>query len=417
LLLLLLRPLIIDRTLNPLRHSAFDGQTLNLGQPLNAPLASGLTVLSVEYPTTVPSGAAFDVSLYLTARDPIANAYRPRFDLVDAQGFIWNNGNDALPPRWHKEPPETNFWPLGQYAQWSRRQTILPGTPPGDYELTVTIFDRATLAPDSLIDENGNALALVISLGTVHVTRPASPPLVSDLIPQYPAHHDFGPITLIGYNQDRTEAAPGDRVLLTFFFQAGDQISNLRFNLFSPSYSASQWQPGDLWRFQTFARIPPQTETGPYQFNLLPITLTTPAFDLAPIHITAPERVFIQPLIETPTSIQFLDSIELNGYETQITNNQLLITLLWHDLINIDSDLIAFIHIEDSAGHIVAQSDSVPANWSRPTLGWAPGEYILDPHTLPKLPPGDYTLYVGLADRLSGQRFGERVRLGVYKAP
>lgn len=418
-ILLFARPLLIDRTFNPLRHSAFDRQTINIGQPLNLNLASGLTILSFETPTTVASGSDFDVSLYLTARDPIANAYRPRFDLSDPARFIWNNGNEALPPRWHKEPPETNLWPLDQYAQWSRRQTVLPGTPPGDYNLTVTIFDRATLAPDSVMDENGNAVSPVTPLRTIHLTRPSTPPRVTDLNIQYPADHNFGPLTLIGYNLDRAQAQPGDRVFLTFFFRADERMPiGHHFNLLiDPSYPTNEWQPGDIWRFQVFGRIPPESNTGPFQFKLTPLTLATEPFFLAPIQIIAPNRIFTRPEIATPTSIKFKNAIELAGYDIQTTNNQLQITLLWQALTSLDTDLIAFLHIEDASGRIVAQSDAVPANWSRPTLGWAPGEYILDPRSLPALPPGDYTLYLGLADRLSGTRFGDRTEIGVYKAP
>ena len=47
----------------------------------------------------------------------------------------------------------------------------------------------------------------------------------------------------------------------------------------------------------------------------------------------------------------------------------------------------------------MAQSDGIPANWTRPTTGWLPGEYITDAHTLtipPDAPAGDYILYAGL---------------------
>jgi hypothetical protein len=410
------------RSTNLLSRSAFDGQTVHLGQTLNANLAGGLTVLSSEYPNAVASDSDFDLNLYLTARNPVASSYRPRFDLADSQGFVWNNGNDALPPRWHKEPPETNFWPLGQYAQWSRRETVLPGTPPGDYELTVTIFDRATLAPDSRIDENGNSISPVTPLGTVHVTRPITPPAASELNIQYPVDHDFGPVTLLGYNQDRSQAAPGDRVLLTFFVRvnatfSATPISNLTFNLFTPAYPSSQWRPGDVWRFQTWARIPPETGSGPYRFALSATAYSAEALELTPIQVTAPDRVFTRPEIATPSDVRFKAAIALSGYDVQTRDNQLHITLLWQALHTLDQDLIAFIHVEDAPGHIVAQSDAVPANWSRPTLGWATGEYILDHRSLPALPAGEYTIYIGLADRITGERFGERTELGVYKAP
>jgi 6-pyruvoyl-tetrahydropterin synthase related domain len=420
-LCLLVRPLIIDRISNPLRHSAFDGQSVSIGQPLNVNLAGGLTVLSVEYPASVPSGGDFDISAYLTAREPVANAYRPRFDLSDNGAFIWNNGNEALPPRWHKEPPETDSWPVGSYAQWSRRETILPGTPPGDYALTATIFDRATLQPDSVVDENGVPVSPVTPLGTIHVTRPSTPPNVDALNIQYPANYDFGPLTLLGYNLDRTEAQPGDRVLITLFFRADEAMPiEHTFNLFTPSYPTNEWQVGDVWRFQTWGSVPVDRETGPYHFQLAPLTLQAEPFDMLPIHITAPERVFTAPAIANAASTNFGDLIELAGYDI-VDRDSLTITLLWKALATPNADFSAFIHIEDANGQIVAQSDTVPLNGGRPTTSWLKGEYVLDPHSLPKLPSGEYSIYVGLASRPGGTRLptpqGDRALIGVYKVP
>jgi len=144
------------------------------------------------------------------------------------------------------------------------------------------------------------------------------------------------------------------------------------------------------------------------------------SIDLAPIILTAPDRVFDPPLIGNRTAIRFGDSIRLAGYDLT-TTDALNIILLWRALATPDSDLIAFIHIEDVSGQVVAQSDAVPANWSRPTTGWLAGEYILDPRALPALPSGEYTIFVGLADRITGARLptaeGDRAMVGVYKAP
>ena len=47
----------------------------------------------------------------------------------------------------------------------------------------------------------------------------------------------------------------------------------------------------------------------------------------------------------------------------------------------------------------MAQSDGIPANWTRPTTGWLPGEYVTDARvlTLPAdAPAGEYSLFAGL---------------------
>jgi hypothetical protein len=60
-----------------------------------------------------------------------------------------------------------------------------------------------------------------------------------------------------------------------------------------------------------------------------------------------------------------------------------------------------FLHLTDGPGNVVAQHDGEPAGGSRPTTGWEPGEVIIDNHGLlvpADLPPGEYTLRLGLYD-------------------
>ena len=62
-----------------------------------------------------------------------------------------------------------------------------------------------------------------------------------------------------------------------------------------------------------------------------------------------------------------------------------------------------FLHLLDGAGNVVAQRDAAPGGAARPTTGWLPGEPVSANHGLPlppNLPPGDYTLRLGLYDAL-----------------
>ncbi|MCB8929437.1 MAG: hypothetical protein H6652_27850, partial [Ardenticatenaceae bacterium] len=80
--------------------------------------------------------------------------------------------------------------------------------------------------------------------------------------------------------------------------------------------------------------------------------------------------------------------------------------LLWRAESEMPTSYRVFIHLVNADGQIVAQADGEPANWSRPTTGWVPGEYILDAHTLslpPDLPP-NASLRIGLYDPATGQR-------------
>ncbi len=58
------------------------------------------------------------------------------------------------------------------------------------------------------------------------------------------------------------------------------------------------------------------------------------------------------------------------------------------------------VQVLSSDNQVVAQHDSVPANWTRPTAGWLPGEVIVDPHamTFRERYSGPALIEVGLYD-------------------
>ena len=75
-----------------------------------------------------------------------------------------------------------------------------------------------------------------------------------------------------------------------------------------------------------------------------------------------------------------------------------------------------FLHLLDPDGRLVAQRDSEPSGGLAPTTSWSTSETIIDNHGLllpSDLPPGDYTLIMGLyniadpAERLPLQFNGE----------
>jgi hypothetical protein len=97
----------------------------------------------------------------------------------------------------------------------------------------------------------------------------------------------------------------------------------------------------------------------------------------------------------------------LAGYAAQANDGRLEVTLVWQATGTPEVGYTAFVHLQGSDGRIWAQSDAVPAGWTRPTTGWLPGEYVTDQHSLAlpaDLPPGAYRLLAGLYDARSGNR-------------
>jgi len=66
-----------------------------------------------------------------------------------------------------------------------------------------------------------------------------------------------------------------------------------------------------------------------------------------------------------------------------------------------------FIQLLDVDGSVIAQSDHIPVQGSRPTTGWRVGEFIVDNHTLTwnaLARPGTASLIVGMYDAATGMR-------------
>jgi hypothetical protein len=76
------------------------------------------------------------------------------------------------------------------------------------------------------------------------------------------------------------------------------------------------------------------------------------------------------------------------------------VDLVWRAAGPTERNLTVFVHLMDGEGRLAAQHDGPPAEGRRPTTAWAPGETILDRHTLaaPESGAWEGALLVGLYD-------------------
>ena len=130
-----------------------------------------------------------------------------------------------------------------------------------------------------------------------------------------------------------------------------------------------------------------------------------PWLQLARLSVTPVMRSSTPPAIAYPQQATFADVALLLGYDcppTARAGQPLNVNLYWQAGGGTPTarPYSVFVHLLDAQQNIYGQSDSQPANGSRPTTGWLPGEVISDPHRLSgagrraagQTTPGDWAL-------------------------
>ncbi len=436
--LLLTKVAYLDRHDNWFRRDGFDGARVEGVQaPLEVNFAGEMTLLGYNLrPATVEAGESFRLDLYWRAQRKLVAEYSAYARLKDAQSSLWSP-KDSRRPGGYRDYPATTTWPLDEYAQDSYQIQVLPGTPPGQYDLVVGAFSKATLEELDVLDEQGVAVGPSRPIGKLTVVRPRKPPYIEELEIQYPIPSSFGgELKLIGYDIDRLAVQAGEGVHLTLFWRGLKEMSHSyavllqlidetrgivadeTFPVASNVYPTTQWQAGEVVRSQHYFPVPGTASTGRHRLQLAVIDQQgvplAAAVDLSELEIEAPERRMTLPSIENQREINLGDEVTFLGYDLDTTvvkpGDALRLVLYWQARREITGWYKVFTHLLDDEDRIWAQKDSVPAGGTRPTTGWVKGEVIVDEYELvvsPDAPAGDYILEVGMYEE------GTNLRLGV----
>ncbi len=366
-----------------------------------------------------PADGEIEVDLYWQAQHNLGLSYGFNLRLVDAEERIWNSTGIIRPADW-RFAPGTDFWPLKEYVLQSAILRPLPGTPPGAYKLQVVAFRDDIL---QVLD--------TVELGEITIATPDRSSY-TDTPPQ--ATFADGSLELLVIRLDRGEARPGDPLRIDFVWRAGPEFlaradytlmlildeaetqASITFaHTLSAAFGTAQWQAGDVLADQLFNRLPASLPAGQYTLRLwvqksdgeplgefaLPQTIT----------VAAIERTFSLPAITEQLAVPLDDGIVLAGYHLESSElalgDTIELELVWQTQGEIDTPYRVFVHLIDSSGQIISQSDVEPVNWTRPTTGWLSEEYIQDRHSL-SIPaeaiPGRYSIRAGMYAPHSGQR-------------
>jgi hypothetical protein len=451
--LLVIKVSYVDTHDNFFRRSGFDGsQVEGVQVPLEVNFDGKMTLLGYDlHRSTVESGQTFRLDLYWKAQQKLATEYSAYARLKDAHSNLWSP-KDSRRPGGYRDYPPTTTWPLDEYAQDSYQILVLPGTPPGEYDLVIGAFSKAALEELDVLDEQGVAVGTSLAVGKLTVVRPRKPPSIEELEIQHPVAIGFREeLELLGYDMARPAVQAGEGVHLTLFWrslremnqpyaillQLVDEGGGIAAKATSPvaseAYPTTEWQVGEVVRGQHYFLVPAEASAGRHRLQLTVVDQggmpLAAAIDLSELEIQVPERRMTLPVIETPMEINLGDEVTFLGYDLKTTvvkpGGTLRLTLYWQARREIGRWYKVFTHLLDDEAWIWAQKDDVPVRGARPTTGWVRGEVIVDEYELAvdlNAPGGDYILEVGMYEEGTGQRLrvlneegqavGDRILLG-----
>lgn len=292
---------------------------------------------------------------------------------------------------------------------------IPPDTPPGDYALSLVVYDMAS--GENLQSSEG----MVYPLRTLHV-RPTSSAPESLSIPNQ-LDSQVTPLPLLGYAVNDKEPKGGEVLELSLWWRldgsaAGDipvlisiQDSSRSFKLYEgppiPGYSGGEWQDKVILRGRYSLALPLDLSGS----AKLLVEAQDQRVELTMLNIQPSGRTFAVPRIGHQREAHIGDSIKLLGYDidrvTARPRQNLRLTLYWQALKPTLQNYTVFAHLLDPNGVLKGQQDSIPRNGELPTDRWAPGEVVVDVYEIPVAPdalPGKYQFEVGMYLPETGER-------------
>jgi hypothetical protein len=426
--------------------------------PDDSVLGGILALRGHDGPTNpLPLSSFLDVTLYWEALVPLERDYAVSLKLFDTQGRIWAQ-KDELPLG---TLLRTSLWPTKVLIRHPMRMAIPGGTPPGDYDLRLEVYDPASRR--SLSVPGTGRGGVFVNLGSVTLLRPVWPMPPPPL--QYGERVDFADsLILLGYNLAGEVFKPGEVVVVDLFWQslsaplpdyivsvrlmdAGDRVAAQQESRpVMDRYPTTKWTEGEIVRDPHELTVPAMATSGLYHL-VVELTRATNGEN-----VLVARRVFLfgggdavtlrqlrvegRPVdMRPPAAVQHHvgahlgENVELVGYDLSAgevkRGETLKLTLYWHARGVVGRNFKVFNHLVGPDGAIWGQRDSVPGNGTLPTAGWQQGEYLVDVYEImvkPDAPAGRYTLLTGMYDEgtgirlpafdAKGQPLGDRIVLG-----
>lgn len=253
------------------------------------------------------------------------------------------------------------------------RMALPAGAPPTAYPLTLTVYDLQHPNGYDLIGEGGNPVGTIYQVPQAVQARGVPFTEVVDK-----------PI-LLSAIEDVTTGIPLD---ITLLLPSGEGEANIQLGT-----QQQQSQRGNYPQLAWLRFTVPPGHGGE-------TTLIVDGEVLGTYTVHDPPRTFEKPQFEQPIGANYDGVGVLEGVTLAQDNQQLRVSLIWKATATPTTAYTVFVQLVGDDGQVIAQSDRMPVEDTRPTTGWVEGEYLIDTHLLnipEEIPPGTQ-LIAGLYD-------------------
>lgn len=372
-------------------------------------------------PDIARGGDHLAMTLYVRRLDDFAGTLRLSMGIFDATGRQWPDSVRDFAPL----GPQLllNDLPVGTLVPVPVRVPVPVGLPPDGYEVRLKFYraeDGRSLGVQSFIAVNNEQIRMA---GIVVLPTPANAPLptMSRML-----NVEVGPLELLGVTMPSRSFQPGEifevellwRVHAPLPASLTPSLADGRF--FDDDGGLARRLPLDQWPADALIRdihhvmVRPDAPPGDAPLALRVMQGSVPielggllrgrsAVNLGTITIVDRPRLFEEPPVDVRMDADFDGEITLVGYTIENADLQpggsLTLTLVWKAERRPSQRYKVFTHLVGPQGNIRGQRDLEPGDGTLPTIGWAPGEYVVMTYDVPiaaDAPAGAYDLRVGL---------------------
>lgn len=352
---------------------------------------------------------------YWRKNRPGPGRYIATLTLEDEYGYSYASGTQPL-ATWDYPP---SAWPPNEVVRVRIDVPLPPYLLPRTYRAWLSLWDDEAKSYVPITRATAPLRERRVRLADLPLTE-AQLDSAALVIPYRTEHTFASGLRLLGYDLNRTEALPGDPLMLALWWQAGGDAQRM----FTPpeaiqvglraadgrmAYSSeypllggealAEWPPGEIRRGAYLLPLPLELEGGRYT---LEVRVAGDWLKLNDVNIPIEPRRFDLPSDVRQMDVRFGDLAWLAGWrlspEVLRPGQPLTVTLYWR----VENSTRESYHVTAQLmrdGEKIAQHDGLPAGGRRPTTSWLPGEVITDAHPIvvpADLPQGQYAILVAV---------------------